>query len=190
MEALFDLQTLGIGILIYLSRVCDVSMGTVRTIVTVQGRIYLAFFLGLIEITIWITVVSTVIVKIEEAPILILFYSLGYASGNVAGILLERKLAFGMINLRIMSLKKGKELASRLRELGQPVTEFQGEGRSGPVTELYAVCRRRDFKRYISIIKEVDPDSFYVTEIVGGVNKLLRPVNQPITGWRSRFKKK
>jgi uncharacterized protein YebE (UPF0316 family) len=38
------------GILIFCARVCDVSIGTVRTIVTVQGRSVIAFFLSIIEL--------------------------------------------------------------------------------------------------------------------------------------------
>ena len=83
------------GIFVFFARICDVSIGTIRTIVTVQGRTAIAFGLGLIEITIWILVVSTVITQVKEQPILIAFYAFGYATGNFIGIIVERKLAFG-----------------------------------------------------------------------------------------------
>ena len=70
------------GIFVFFARICDVSIGTIRTIVTVQGRTAIAFGLGLIEITIWILVVSTVITQVKEQPILIAFYAFGYATGN------------------------------------------------------------------------------------------------------------
>ncbi len=179
-----------LGVIIFFARICDVSAGTVRTIVTVQGRTVIAFFLGLIEIIIWITVVSTVIHKIKESPVLLIFYALGYATGNVIGIVIERKLAFGLIILRVITMTKGKRMAKRLRETGQPVTAFVGEGMSGPVTELYIACRRRDLKWILLLVKEEDPDAFYITEYARDVSKILRPTKTPVTGWRAALKKK
>ena len=40
-----DLNTLVTGVLIFMARIADVSLGTVRIIVTVQGRCVIAFFL-------------------------------------------------------------------------------------------------------------------------------------------------
>ncbi|MBF0100131.1 MAG: DUF2179 domain-containing protein [Desulfobacterales bacterium] len=178
------------GLIIFFARVCDVSIGTVRTIVTVQGRTVIAFFLGFFEVIIWLVVVTTIVNEIKEKPLLVLFYGFGFATGNVAGILLERKLAFGMVIIRIITKKNGYQMAERLRKMGQPVTIFTGEGMLGPVLELYVVIRRRDLKLIIPIINEEDPDSFYITEQAGDVSKMLRPISQPVTGWRNVFKKK
>jgi uncharacterized protein YebE (UPF0316 family) len=98
-----DVNTLAIGFLIFFARICDVSIGTVRTIVTVQGRSVVAFFLAIFELLIWITVVSTVIHKIKDQPVLALFYAFGYATGNVVGIAVERKIALGIIVLRVFT---------------------------------------------------------------------------------------
>lgn len=185
-----DSQIFLTGILIFFARICDVSMGTVRTIVTVHGRTAIAFFLGILEVIIWILVVSTVVTQIKDSPILILFYALGFATGNVVGIMVERKIAFGFLVLRVITAQRGDAMAQRLRAMGQPVTTFIGQGMRGPVQELYVVCRRRDLKRLLPAIKEIDPDAFYITEQARDVSKVLRPVNTPITGWRAILKKK
>ena len=145
------------GIFVFFARICDVSIGTVRTIVTVQGRTAIAFGLGLIEITIWILVVSTVILQVNEHPVLIPFYAFGYATGNFIGIIVERKLAFGTTILRVITRNAGKAMADYLRKEGQPVTVFAGEGMKGPVNELYIACRRRDIKW---ILPEVSSDNY------------------------------
>ncbi|WP_373498096.1 DUF2179 domain-containing protein [Desulfococcus sp.] len=178
------------GILIFFARIFDVALGTLRTIVTVQGRTVNAFFLGIAEVIIWILVVSTVVNQIKESPVLILFYALGFASGNVVGILVERKLAFGNIVLRIISTKRGNALANELRAAGQPVTVFVGEGMHGPVKELYVVCRRRDMKRLLSVVDSIDASAFIITEMARDVNKILHPFRVPFTGWRSATKNK
>ena len=179
------------GLAVFCARIIDVSIGTVRTIATVQGRTKLAFFLALIEITIWVSVISVVISNIRESPILTLFYALGFATGNVVGIKVERKMAIGVLILRVLTRTAGLEIAEELREQGQRVTVFEGQGKRGPVTELYIVCRRRDLRRILGLVMEKDPEAFYITEQARDVSKVLRPIlERSPTGWRAVFKKK
>lgn len=188
--ALADPAVLLTGLAVFAARIFDVSIGTVRTIVTVQGKTVTAFFLAVFEVTIWITVVSTVINKVQTLPILVVFYSLGYATGNVVGIMVEKKLAFGMIILKVFSSSKGSEIARAFRATGQPVTVFHGEGMKGPVQELYIACRRKELKRMIPKVTELDENAFYVIEQARDVRKMLRPVMTPIGGWRQKHNRK
>ncbi len=185
-----ELQTLLTGLVIFVARICDVSLGTIRTIMIVQGKSVVAFVLGFVEIIIWIAIVSTVVHNIRETPLLVVFYAFGFATGNVVGIAVERRLGFGMMILRVISRDKGKLIADRLRGLGQAVTIFQGEGMRGPVLELYIACRRRDLKWLLPIVREEDADAFYLTEQARDVSKVVRPIHEPITGWRAILKKK
>jgi uncharacterized protein YebE (UPF0316 family) len=185
-----DPKVLLTGFIVFVARIFDVSIGTVRTIVTVQGRTFLSFILAVFEVTIWITVVSTVIHQVTEMPILVVFYSFGYATGNVVGILVERRLAFGMTILRIISIKHGQEMARVLRETGQRVTIFVGEGRSGPVFELFLACRRRDLRWIIPQVNRIDNEAFYVVEQARDVSRVLKPVATPLGGWRQRHNRK
>ena len=172
-----EIGVLQTGILIFFARVCDVSFGTVRTILTVQGRSILAFFFGLFEVLIWITIVSTVVLHIQESPVLVLFYAFGYATGNVVGIHVERKLAFGLMVLRVITTDSGRKMAERLRNKGLAVTIFFGEGMNGTVTELYMAIRRKDLPWILSLVKEEDPDAFYITEHARDVSKSLKPIS-------------
>jgi uncharacterized protein YebE (UPF0316 family) len=187
---MLDQHTLLLGAAIFMARICDVSIGTVRTIITIQGRTTIAFFLAVIEIVIWMAVVSTVINQVKESPILVLFYAVGFATGNVVGIVVERKIAFGLSVFKVITRAKAKPLADRVRQMGQAVTVFTGEGIAGPVYELYIVCRRRDLKKLISVVMEEDPEAFYITEQARDVSKTLRPIYRPITGWRNSMKQK
>lgn len=188
--AILDPVVLLTGLAVFGARICDVSIGTVRTIVTVQGRTALAFTLAVFEVTIWISVISTVIHKVQELPILVIFYSLGYATGNVVGIVVEKKLAFGFIILKVFCQHHGQKMADYFRDLGQPVTVFEGEGQHGPVLELYLVCRRRDLRWMVPKVHEIDDDAFYVVEQARDVSKVLRPVCTPLGGWRQRHNRK
>ena len=179
-----------IGLLIFCARIVDVSIGTLRTIVTVQGRTRLAFVLGFMEVTLWVTIISAIVKQIYTAPVLAIFYGLGFATGNVVGIALERKLALGHLALRVFTRTACAVLTAKLRTAGQIVTTFEGEGREGPVMELLIVCRRRDIKWILDLIKADDPDAFYIIEQAREVSHLQMPVYEEPTGWRAVLKRK
>lgn len=178
------------GIFVFLARICDVSIGTIRTIMTVQGRTVISFVLALFEITIWVLVASTVINQVKETPVLVVFYAFGYATGNVVGIIVERKLAFGIIILKLLSRTAGQQIADFLRQKGQPVTVFVGEGMKGPVSELYIACRRRDLKWILPQVQKLDENVFYIIEQARDISRILKPVQTHMGGWRSVFKRK
>jgi len=186
----FDISIFITGIVIFFARIVDVSLGTLRTISIIQGRTRVSFWLGFCEILIWLWVISTVVPHIREIPILAVFYAFGFASGNLVGIRLERRLAFGHVIIRITSKKHFKEMADTVRKAGYAVTTFQGEGMSGPVTELCIVCRRRDLRKIIRIVHRIEPGAFYFTEQVGELSKIYRPIMTQVTGWRAILKKK
>ena len=186
----FQLGTLLLGIAVFLARVADVTMGTVRTISIVQGRTKIAFFLGFLEVSIWLVVISAVVNDILNKPLLGIFYALGFSTGNVVGIKLEKRLAFGHMILRVISTCNGRKMADKIRDSGYAVTTFEGEGKCGAVTMLYVVCRRRDLCDILPLVEAVEPSAFYITEQAGSVSKIFRPSMQPLTGWRAVFKKK
>ena len=185
-----DANVLLTGMFIFFARICDVSIGTVRTIVTVQGRTTIAFFLAIVEISIWVLVAGTVINQIREQPVWVVFYAFGYATGNVVGIKVERKLAFGLIILKVLTRQFGKPIADTLRKMGQPVTVFMGEGMQGPISELYIACRRKDLKWILAEVKKIDDQAFYVIEQARDVSKVTRPIMTPRGGWRAVDKRK
>jgi len=187
---MLELNTWLTGAFIFLARICDVSLGTVRTIITVQGRSVVAFFLAIFEILIWISVVSTVVQQVGSQPILAVFYAFGFATGNIVGIAVERKIALGFMVLRVFTRTAGKSMTERLRAMGQPVTVFRGEGMHGPVDELYIACRRRDMGKLLEIVNAEDPESFYITEMARDVCRSMPPLAMECGGWRSVFKRK
>lgn len=163
----FDFNSLPIGLLalvVFLSRVIDVSIGTIRMIATVQGRIFLAFVLGLFEVTIWLIVIATVVNTVMERPWLLIFYALGFSTGNVVGIILERRLALGHAVLRVITGKQVQAIQSALVEAGFRVTQYEGIGLNGPVSELQIVCERKHLTRALQTVHLIDPDVFYLCE--------------------------
>jgi len=175
--------------LIFVARIVDVSLGTVRTISLIHGRIATAVILGFFEVLVWITVVAQVISGVSENPVLLVAYAAGFAAGNGVGIVIERWLAMGVQMLQMISQKHGEEIAAAIRGHGQAVTVFTGEGRDGPVRMILTTCQRRKVPALIREARGIDPDIFYVVEPVSDLRKNVRIGTRP-TGWRSVGKAK
>lgn len=189
MESLASLPVWVLGLLVFSLRIVDVSMGTVRTLAVVAGHIRLSVMLGFFEVLVWVFAISQVIQSAARNPLILLMYAGGFAAGNAVGILVERRLALGRRVLRIIS-SRGEAIAEALREAGQPVTIFRGEGRDGERILLYLLCERRDVTRWVELARELDPPMFFVVE-PAFESSMLQPMPLPsATGWRAWMKKK
>ena len=60
----------------------------------------------------------------------------------------------------------------------------------GPVIELYIASRRKELNKLLQEVKQIDSDAFYVIEQAKSMNKILKPVNTPLGGWRATDKRK
>jgi uncharacterized protein YebE (UPF0316 family) len=172
---------------IFLLRVCDVSLGTLRTISVVNGRLRLSVALGFFEILLWVTAISQVILRVREHPALVLAYAGGFATGNAVGILLERRLALGSCVVRLIS-KQGEAIASALTSFGQVVGVFQSELGGEQARLVFATLSRRDLPKAVAKAREIDPHLFYVVERFSEASHFT-PL-PAATGWRAILKKK
>ncbi|BCS87017.1 DUF2179 domain-containing protein [Pseudodesulfovibrio sediminis] len=169
------MDVLFLGILIFLAEVAVLTLGTVRTMVTVLGESKAAFFLGCLEMTLWVFGTAAVMLKVGDEPFLGVCYAVGFAGGNVVGILAEKKLALGNVVVRIISAWKGHSIAEAVRNAGFMITTVAGEGSDGPVTVQFVVCKRKDMKHLLVVAREIDPDLFYTFETAGGASEVLSP---------------
>jgi uncharacterized protein YebE (UPF0316 family) len=162
-----DWPVWALALLIYCLRVCDVSLGTLRSLSVVQGRTGVAACLGFVEVMLWVTAVSPTIARLGTEPILAVAYAGGFASGNAMGVFLERKLALGNVVVRIFS-PQGLDIAKQLRARGHVLTTFDGEGRDGRVTLLYVTCARELSSEIIEVALSHDATAFYSVERSSG----------------------
>ena len=157
------MEVLLTALLIFCLRICDVSLGTVRMIVSIQGRRYLAAGIGFVEVSIFITAIGKAMENIEN-PINVFAYAGGFAAGTMLGIALETKLAFGYRVVRVIIHRGADNLIAKLREAGFGVTRLRGEGKKGPVAVLFSVIRRKDAGTYMRVVNQEAPHAFVTIE--------------------------
>ena len=151
-----DLQVLAGMLLIFCLRVTDVSMGTVRMLMVMRGMRKWAVLIGFIEVTIWVVAISQVMSNLNNVWN-VLGYSGGFATGTFVGMHLENRLALGNVSVHVISLKKGAEIAVKVRKAGYGATELPALGQSGPVSLIGIVVPRKQKPTLLALISEVDP---------------------------------
>ncbi len=159
------LSAIASAALIFSLRVADMSLDTLRVLSVMRGRRAAAWVFGFFQSTLFVIAFTHVLQNLGN-PLNIVGYAAGFATGNVVGITLEGRLAFGFVNIRIISPRRGVKLAEALREAGFAVTEVAGRGRDGTVDVLYCSARRRDVPKIEAVIQSLDEQAFLVTEDV------------------------
>lgn len=166
-------------ILVFLARVADVSLGTLRLMLVFRGQRLLGSLVGLFEVTLYILALGFVVERLHEAPVTLLFYALGFASGSYLGSALEERLALGVEMVQVIPHGTGgRVLAGDLRRQGYGVTELEGQGREGHRTVLLITVERKALPQLLATLREREPLAFVTVldtrRAIGGVFPLLR----------------
>jgi len=153
------LEIISGAFLIMCLRVCDVTIGTFRTLLVVQGKKFHAGAAGFCEVLIWIFAMRY-IVQHMDVTLNLFGYAAGYGLGNILGITLEQKFSIGYAEVIIISKHFTDKIADELRKYQYGVTLIPGEGGRGGVSILMVLIRRKDFKEIKKIVDSIDKECF------------------------------
>ncbi|NMB69035.1 MAG: DUF2179 domain-containing protein [Chloroflexi bacterium] len=173
-------------IIIFLARVCDVTLGTIRIIFTSRGKRNLAPLLGFVEVLIWIVVIGQLVQNLGSITSY-LGYAAGFAVGNFVGMYIEDHLALGTLIVRTIVPGGGDELMKTLRTAGYGVTGVNGEGANGPVKLVYTIVKRRNLKDVVNLIHATHPKAFLSVEDVRSTAEGIFPPGMNDTNFLGRI---
>ncbi len=165
-------------LLIFFSRIIDVTIGTIRIIFVSRGKKYLAPILGFFEVLVWIVAISQVMQNLNNF-VCYFAYALGFATGTFVGIIIEEKLAIGTLVVRIIVDKNEFELKEQLSKSGFGVTAVDAEGKNGDVKIIYTVIKRKELQEVVQIIEGCNSNAFYSIEDARKVNKGIFRISTP-----------
>ncbi len=157
-------------LLVFLARIIDVSIGTLRIIFVSKGLKYFAAMLGFFESLIWLVAITQVMQNLHSWQTYVAF-ACGFGAGNYVGVILEERIALGNLLIRIITMKEADELVNVLWKAGYGVTSVDAQGESGPVNLIFSIIKRRNLAKIISIIKQYNPNAFYTIEDMRYVNQ-------------------
>ena len=152
-------------LLIFVARILDVSVGTLRIIFVSKGLKYWSALLGFVESLVWILAISKVMQNLGDWQTYVAFAG-GFATGNFVGIALEERIALGNLIIRVITRHEAPQLAEKLRSAGYGVISVEGVGEAGAVKVLFTLIKRRQLDKVVGIIKNYSPKAFYSIEDV------------------------
>lgn len=162
---------------IFVARICDVTLDTLRIIYVSRGLKFLAAFIGFFEVLIWLTAISQIISNMTN-PFLYIAYAGGFAMGNYIGIIIEGKMAIGTSVIRIITQKDAVPLIEFLKDDGYGVTYTDAQGAKGPVKIIFTIVKRKDIPSVLEIIRKFNPLAFYTIEDIRSVRLGVFPINK------------
>ena len=177
-------------LLIFLSRIMDQSIGTMRLIFVSKGYRHIGPILGFFEVIIWLLAVTQVLKHLTN-PMSYIAYGAGFAMGNYVGIRLEEKISIGTVLIRIIPKKDTTDLLNHLRNIGLGVTSVDAYGAKGPVNLLFTILKRKSIPQVIEVINQFNPNAFYTIEEVKAVKEGYFGIQQKrqVFNWRLFAKK-
>lgn len=179
--------------LIFLARILDVSINTVRVMLVMSGKKKLAPIIGFFESLIWLIAISQILKNISS-PMTYVAYSSGFATGIYVGMRIEERLAVGKVILRVITQSHQQALMNVIKNNGFGITVVDAMGSRGRVNLIFTVIERKDIPRLIKLIESITPKAFYTIENVKHTSDSTwgelteEEVSLTEGGWMSRFK--
>jgi len=165
MEVLLSPSAWLIALGIFAARLVNVALDTLRFMFTLRGKRSLSWILGFLGSIIYIVIIGSVLTNLGNVLNLI-GYAAGFATGNVVGMAIEKRLAIGFTHFSIISRNHSTEIADALRDAGFGVTEIPARGRESSFMLVDCYVRRKQTDTVEKLVLEIDPNSFITAEEV------------------------
>jgi uncharacterized protein YebE (UPF0316 family) len=157
-------------ILIFLSRILDVSIATMRVMFIMNGARKLAPVVGFFEALIWLIAIGQIMQNLNNIYSY-LAYAAGFATGTFVGMYMEEKIALGRMIVRIITRTPTNELTEWLRVKGYRFNTVNAEDNEGDTNILFTVVKRANLESLLSAIRYFQPGAFYTVEGVKRVSE-------------------
>lgn len=157
------MELLMLCIKIFCVRILDVSLGTVRMIVTVKGNKVMASLIGFIEVLIWFLIVKEALNTDETSIFIALSYAGGYATGTFIGGILSEKFISGTLSVQVILSSADHEIIDKIRDAGFAVSVVNVRGKENiEKYMLFIEIDKRKINKLKYLIKSLDSKAFVV----------------------------
>jgi uncharacterized protein YebE (UPF0316 family) len=170
-------------LLVFCARIFDQSLGIIRIIFATKGLKLPAFIFGFFESFVWLLAIRQIMGHMDNIFYYI-FFAAGFASGNVFGIFIEKKLSIGFVMVRVVFQKDSAESIRILNEKGYRTTVVDAIGMVRPVKMIFSTIRRNQIKDFVTTLTSNNPTAFYTVEDVKEVKEGYLPRKRKIFSYK------
>ena len=154
-------------LLIFIARLGDVTMATLRHIFVSKGFKKIVPILGFFEVLIWLVAMRQVFSHLDNVACFIA-WAAGFSAGTYLGMYIDERLAIGTQIIRIITAEDIIPLTDALKKRNQGITIVDGHGAVGPVKLIFTIVKRTNKAQVIELIHLHTPNAFYSIEDVKG----------------------
>ena len=156
-------------IFIFVSKIIENAIGTLRLIVVSNGKKILGAILQLIIALVWVLSTGLVVVNVNKDPLKIVFFCLGSLVGSYLGSIIEEKLALGS-NMLTCITDKNNGMIDYIRKRGYALTCVEGKGKDSDKNVLFIMIKRKEMYKVVKMLKRKDKNSMIISEVATTVN--------------------
>jgi uncharacterized protein YebE (UPF0316 family) len=150
-------------LLIFVARMFDVTLATLRNIFISKGFRHIVPFIGFVEVLIWLVAINKTMKNLNNVACY-LAWAGGFSMGTYVGMRIEEKIALGLQVIRIITNQDCEDLIEALREANHGVTVVPAEGAKGPVKMIFTIMKRKNVAPVVELIRYHNPTAFYSVE--------------------------
>ncbi len=147
---------------IFFARLIDVSLGTIRTIISVKGQDLISALIGLIEITVWFLVVKEALNTENNSFWIVASYALGFSIGTYIGGKLSKKFIKSNLEVQIILSSENDEVVQKIRDNGYGVTAISVKGYKDNKYMLYIQIMGSSLEKLKNLVMKLDSKAFIV----------------------------
>lgn len=144
---------------IFLARIMDVSLGTVRTLFIVKGNKIVSATIAFIEVLIWFFAAREALSTEISSIWIAISYALGYASGTFIGTIINEHFISGIYSIQVISDKISTRDINKIKKnnFGVSIVETVDKKKM-----LFLSINKKRYKECVKLIKSIDPSSFII----------------------------
>ncbi len=168
---LFGLSGVALYAVIFFGKTLQEAFSICRLLLISSGKKLAGSIAGFLEVTLYITIVYSVLDGLAQDPIKLIVYVAAFALGLLLGMVFEEKLALGYTSIQAVAMMAdGNALAAALRDAGFGVTVMEGKSLDGADRFLIFVqLKRRRAREAMRIISSVAPAAVVSQSVVRSI---------------------
>ncbi len=149
-------------VIILVINIVYVSFSTIRMILTLKGRRYLAAMISMVEMVVYVLGLGLVLDNLDQIQNIIA-YAVGFGLGVIVGTKIEEKLALGYITVNVISSNPNIDFTRQLRDKGYGVTSWFAYGMDGDRLAMEILTPRKYERSLYETITNIDPKAFVIS---------------------------
>lgn len=149
---------------IFFVRIIDVTLGTLRTIITIKDKIFLASIIGFLEVLIWFLIAKEALDTESKSIFIGIFYALGFAVGTYIGGKVSRHIIKGNLSVQVITNKASEVWLKDLRNNGFAVSvmDIRQKDNESAKYMFFLEINSTAFDKLHKLIKKYDKNAFIV----------------------------